>query len=207
MNAPTEQHDPETDADLETGELPWDGFKDGRIQNFLGLDWAGRKLAEYERAIAENLAAFDADHARRVARLKKLQAPLAKARLFWLNAIESYAKEHRDDLLVGRAKSRELPGGLKLTWRTQKPGYRWDQSKTPAENKAALLAWAKEETEGPAGAQGLIEECPEVVLEAVKKYAATIHVGGVGNVFVPPGLEYVSPGETLTVSVGEEESK
>jgi Bacteriophage Mu Gam like protein len=205
MTAPTEHPDTPDGADEETGELPWDGFRDGRIQSFLGLDWAGKKLADLDRAIAENLAAFDAEHARRVARLKELQAPLAKARLFWLNAIESYAKEHKSELLIGRSKSRETPSGLVLKWRERKTGeYRWDQSKTPAENKAALLAWAlKEQADGRVANMDdpLVKPGPDVPdKDRIVEYLEAIVSENHEPRQTPPGLEWVEPGEVLTVT-------
>jgi hypothetical protein len=194
-----ERHDPETGADPETGELPWDGFKDGRIQNFLGLDWAGEKLAEYERAMLENMAALAAAIKRLEDRVGKIQGPLMKKIAFWNAAIETYAKEHRADLLVGRNKTRALPSGVVLKWRTQKAGYRWDQSKTPAENKAALLAWLDGRGLGVAPWAALVRE-PNIA--AVKDY-----LWRNAQDAAPPGLEYISAAETLTVSVGEEESR
>jgi hypothetical protein len=198
MPAPTEQHDTAPEADEETGELPWDGFKDGRIQNFLGLDWAGKKWADLNRAIDENLAAFDAEHARRVARLKEIQAPLARERNIWQAAIEAYAKDHKSELLIGRAKSRETPSGLVLKWRERKTGeYRWDQTKTPAERTAALMEWCRKE-EGVTG-ETLTKDNPSPDLDEIKRHLAAFKAQG-EDLGCPPGLEYVPPGEVLTVT-------
>lgn len=136
MSAPAEQVDPTTAADPETGELPWDGFKDGRIQNFLGLDWAGQKLREYEQGLAENDAAHkrfleEVERAVAVFRAKmlgkapefyaKLQAPLQAKATFFRTAMEIYAREAgRKGVCIGSAKSRLLPSGVTVAYRTSR---------------------------------------------------------------------------------------
>lgn len=233
MSVTTEQHDPDPDFDELTGEVRFDGFREGRIQNFLGLAWAGRKAAEYERGIAQNEAvhaSFLAEverilEAKRktlmgnsIERLAEYQAPLQKQAAFFRAAIESYAKDNKKTLLIGRAKSREIPdaGGLKLAWRGHDAGYRYDQRPGPdgkpptaAQNRAALVAWAEgEQASRDEDLIPLVNPGPAVPdLEEIKEHAATIRITGVCDVFVPPGLEYIPAGETITVSVGEEESK
>lgn len=187
-----------TDFDPESGELPWDGFRDGRIQNFLGLDWAGEKLTAIDKALADNAAAFDAEYARRVARFEALNAPLEKEREFWLNAIKSYAEEQgRQALCVGRAKSRTLPSGLTLKWQERREGtYRWDQSKTPAEREEAVLCWAREMELLRGTPLTREEERPD--MDKIRRFLAELDKEPgepIGR--APPGLEWVPPGESL----------
>lgn len=226
-DAPAEQHDPPEYFDETTGEVRWDGFREGRIQNFLGLDWAGQKLAEYERGLAQN----DAAHKRflevveqRVAerrafllgkapeRYAELQTPLQKQADFFRAAIESYGREFKKDVLIGRAKSRVLPtSGVVLKYRSHDAGYRYDQRPgpdgrppMPAENKAALLAWAVVEEKESGELLTIRDPAPD--LQEIKLHLVALYDPEQPR-FTPPGLEYVPPGETLTVSVGEEESK
>lgn len=153
MSAPAEQVDPTTAADPETGELPWDGFKDGRIQNFLGLDWAGRKLLEYEAGLAQNAACHEefvrsveaklAEErarlmGRSVERLAELQGPLAAKATFFRTAMEIYAREMgRKGVCIGSAKSRLLPSGVTVAYRTPREQI----EVTDAE---AIWSWANE---------------------------------------------------------------
>lgn len=205
--------------DAATGEVPWDGFKDGRIQNFLGLDWAGRKLLEYERGIAQNeachaefLRRVEEDVARyraklmgrSVERLAELQAPLREKAAFFRAAVESYAKEvGRKGICIGSAKSRELPCGVRLAWRKTGGVYRWDEKMKPAEREAALLRWADYE----AGTTGecLTHDNPAPDLDAIKRHLKLLgdeeRAEALKGQSAPPGLEYVPEHEELTVRV------
>lgn len=188
--------------DPETGVLPWDGggIKDGRIVSIEGLDRMGDHLAAYERGILQSRALHAAAVKRMEERLERSLAPLCAEVVRIRAMVEAFALEQgRKGICIGRLKSRTLPSGLRLAWREREKGeYRWDQSKTPAENKAALLAWAKAQHT----TMTLVERGPEQpVLATIKDFLTKF-----GDA-TPPGLEFVPPGETLTISVdarGEE---
>jgi hypothetical protein len=213
-------HPPE--ADPETGELPWDGFKDGRIQNFLGLDWAARKMEEYERGVAQNeacLAEFTQRVEEKVAEVRaklmgravertaELNAPLRTKAAFFRSAVVSFAREQgRKAICIGSAKSRGLPSSdVVLKWRVREEGeYRYDQRPgpngeppTPAENQAALLAWCAKEED--VTGETLTKPNPVPDLDEIKRHLAAFKAQG-EPLDCPPGLEWVEPGETLSVT-------
>lgn len=199
-------HDPTSGEVIEDESTPkW--FQDGRVHSIEELDWAGEKLAEYERAVAENRRLLGKAIERLSARTSRLNEPYMREIEKFRIAIEVYAQANRDSIVVGQRKSRTLPGGLTLRWTERTEGsYRWDQTKTPAERREALVAWAQgEQASRSEDFEPLVEPGPDVPnLEEIKKYAATIHIEGIRNVFVPPGLEYVPAGESLDISVKEE---
>jgi hypothetical protein len=187
-----------------------------------GADWAGRKLREAQEQIDLNAGMAEAELAilaRKVRlvreRQDKADAPFRSTVGFMENALRVFAETHRDEVLKGlRKKSRLLPCGVTIGWRAQKGDYRYDQRPgpdgrppTPAQNRAALVAWAEgEQASRDEDLIPLVNPGPAVPdLEEIKRHAASIRITGVCDVFVPPGLEYVPAGEVLTVSVGEEE--
>lgn len=179
------------DHDSETGELAWDGFRDGRIQNFLGLDWAGKKLAEYKRAIEQNCTAEREEAARLRARVEALNAPLAKHAAFFQSVIEAYARDHKAEILVGRAKSRALPSGLKLAWRAKPAGCE-------VKDVGALHAWA--------GLSGFSEQIfpeppPRTVADMLSKSGLNKVMKTVKSEV--PGVERIPESETLSIDVEE----
>lgn len=212
MTAPTEHPDTPERVDPETGEVldsdaPDNGGWDCErhcITDLRGADWAGRKLQEAEEQIAlnEEMAEGEIEVLNRKMievreRLRQADAPFKRAADYFRNALEVYAStpEGKAEVLKGlRKKSRFLPCGVTIGWREQKGGYRWDQSKTPAENKAALLAWAKD-YDARLGTS-FVTDRP--VLEPLN--VITAHLNNHWPRQKVPGLEYVEPGEVLTVT-------
>jgi len=213
VTAPTEHHDTAQDFDPETGALPWDGggVKDGRIVSIEGLDRMGDHLVAIERGITENRALHEAAVRRLEERLERIQAPLRRDVARIRTMVEAFAQEQgRKGICIDKAKTRELPSGLVLAWVERKKGtYRYDQRlgpdgkpPTPTQNRERLVAWAEgEQACRDEDLIPLIDPGPPVPnLEEIKRHAATIRIAGVADVFVPPGLEYVPPGEVLTVT-------
>jgi hypothetical protein len=221
MLAPTEQHDPETGEVLDF-DAPDNGGWDKEhhcITDLRGANWAGQRLREAEEQIRLTWEMHEAEIASLRAKIKAAEdraylaaAPFKATVAYMTSALTAFAStpEGKAEVLKGlRKKSRLLPCGVTIGWRTQKAGYRWDQSKTPAENKAALVAWARAEEAARAERFDvpLVVPGPDLAdLDAIKSYLTEVG-GPLAPPPVPPGLEYVPPGETLTVSVGEEESK
>lgn len=212
MTAPTEHPDTAQDgADPDTGELPDDGpgWVDGRIANLRGMEEAGRKVVEAEAQIALNEAAAEAELetlARKVRlvreRQEKADGPFRARAERYRGFMLGFMDQNRAEVLRGlpaKTKSRTLVCGLTVAYRKHEGGYRWDQSKTPAENKAALLAWALKH-EGEMESPNLTEPGPiQVRLDAVKARLDALYDPEQPR-FTPPGLEYVPPGESLTVT-------
>lgn len=211
--APTEHPDTAQDFDPETGELPDDGpgWVDGRIANLRGMEEAGRKVVEAEAQIALNEAAAEAELealARKVRlvreRQEKADGPFRARAERYRGFMLGFMDQNRAEVLRGlpaKAKSRTLVCGLTVAYRKREGGYRWDQSKTPAENKAALLAWAQKECTGGT----LVEQVEVPDLDAIKHHLAGVDAAvedddRLKKHVAPPGLEWVEPGETLTVT-------
>lgn len=200
------------DPEAEVDDGP--GWRDGRIANLAGLEDAGRKVVEAEEQVALNEAAFRAEIAPWEARIAAAEERLLKANAPFLRRAERYRgfmlgfmDLERAQVLKGlpaKTKSRRLVCGLVVKYRSHAGGYRWDTSKTPAENKAALLAWAQEQ-ERLNPALELVTDQPVVQLDEVKSWLTTLRSDPKLTVETPPGLEYVPPGETLTVGVETKE--
>jgi len=196
VSAPTEEDlsdEAPSGADPVAGELEWDGFRDGRVQNIGGLDWAGGKWAEYERGISENERLMVAAVARIRDRTEALNAPLEREAEKFRTAIEIYAHSHRDEILVGRAKSRTLPSGLMLAWRT-KPAV------LEVTDYDALWEWAN--GEGAAADPIFPEPPPRTIRDMFSKSGLNEHVKK--TKVIPPGVRRIPESETLTVSAEEE---
>jgi hypothetical protein len=200
---PTTGHNTTTGEVLDP-ELPW--FHDGRVHSLAELDWAGWELAAVEGIHRDNERLAEATIARIRERTARLNAPLKRRAEAFRTAIEVYAKENRALLLVGQRKSRTLPGsGLTLKWTARERGfYRYDKSRTPAENKAALLKWARSEEQSWSGQiEPLTRQEPVIDLDRIKEYLEA--TSRPDRRALAPGLEWVPPGETLSIEVDGEE--
>lgn len=181
--------------------LSGDGWKDGRIVDLSGLDWALRKMAEKERLMSENRALV----AKEVERLRRWEADenaaLERSRANLEAHVRVYAEANREEL----GKTRRLPHG-KLAWRERKEGaYRLDPNMGEHAARRALLEWARKEETTRSDwrfPEPLVVDGPAVVdLEQVKKYLSEISADGERK--SAPGLEWVGPGETLSIVVEE----
>lgn len=191
------------------------GWQDGRIATMDAFHRAAREYRESLEAAREVDAQHEAEIAPLLAKLKAAQERAVAARkpiedhARWLEGqLLGFAQTHRKDILKGRrhdAKSALLQSGVRVAWRHDPGGYRWDDSMKESERKAKLLEWALDETEGPAGAQGLIDAPPVPILDAIKAYADKIRIGDIHTRFVPPGLKYVEPADVLSITTDKDE--
>lgn len=213
-----EDHDPETGEVLDHDAPDTGGWDRERhcITSLQGAEWAARKYREAVEQMDANRAAHDAEvaeiqrvcdekMARATARLTAADRPFSRSEAFFHNALDCYAQAHREEVLKGlRGKSRLLQAGVRIGWSSTKGGYRLNHSKTPAENKAALLAWAQKEED--VTGETLAQPNPTPDVDAIKRHLAALdaeEARDAGATPAPPGLEYVPPGETLSIDVEE----
>lgn len=184
----------------ESDETPTgDGWKDGRIANLSGLDWALKKMGEKERLMSENRALV----AKEVERLRRWEADenaaLERSRSNLEAHVRVYAEANRETL----GKTRRLPHGV-VSWKKRERGaYRLDPNMTDHAARKAVLTWALAvEKEHPHLAGKLTTPKPALDLEKAKDFLAHMASGG-KRPTDPPGLEWVPPGETLSIVVEE----
>lgn len=195
-----------------TGEVPDEtddgpGWVDGRIANLRGLEEAGRKVVEAEAQIALNDAAASAEQAVLLAkleavtqRLEAANAPFEKRAERYRGYMLGFMDQNRAEVLRGlpaKLKSRTLVCGLTVAYRKRDGGYRLDQSMTPTEAKVALLAWCAKEED--VTGETLTKPNPVPDLDEIKRHLAAFKAQG-EPLDCPPGLEWVEPGETLSVT-------
>ncbi len=206
-------HDPATgEVPFEPDETPDRGWDRERhcITSLEGADWAGHRLREAQEQVALNEemaeAEIEALNRKMVAvreRMKAADAPFRSAVAYFDNALRVYAETHRAEVLKGlssKAKSRLLPSGVRIGWRKDSGGYRWDDAMPAAERKAKLLEWARVEED--ATDEILIKSNPEPDLAEIKQHLAAFASQG-RSLDVPPGLKYVPESETLEIVVKE----
>lgn len=212
MTDPFDPRDPETGgvaldpADLAEVAENGPGWQDGRIATIAGLDWAGRKMRETLEAVREADELAQAEIAPLLTRLNAAQkrldatlAPLQKRASFFESQIRVFAETNRDAILrgLGRgAKSKTLPSGLRVSWRHDPGGYRWDDEMKESERKAALLKWATDRT---------CEKLPLTRMERVLvfdevKRGLELMSKDTGERHLAPGVKFVEPGDTLTIT-------
>lgn len=152
-----------------------------RPESVEDLDWCLQRMAELQRAIAQNDAILASAIERAKAKTTELNARLLKSvEFFHVHALR-FADEHRTELLGGgKAKSRTLLHG-RVGWRTRGGGLE-------VVDEAALLAWAKEQ---PSEA-GLVRTTEAPALAEIKKYATEHQVE-------PPGTRRIPKFEDLEV--------
>jgi phage host-nuclease inhibitor protein Gam len=167
--------------------LPLEDVPEGwRLDSLSSLEWALEELAATQRQAAENVALMQQAHERLDLRLAAINRPLESRAQFLETAILEYTKSHRAELLTGKKKSREFPGGT--------VGFRKTGGKLTVTDEAACLAWAKE--------QPLEEGLYRVKVE-LSKSALNAHLKACGE--VPPGCDleeeteaaYVKPAADL----------
>jgi len=211
VTTPTEQHDTaperfdETTGEVLDSDAPDNGGWDKErhcITDLRGADWAGRKFRDADQQIRlnEEMAEGEIEALNRKMievreRLRQADAPFRRTVDYFRNALEVFAQANRAEVLKGLrsdAKSRLLPSGVRIGWKSREGGYRWDPTKTDAQNRSALMPFAL--------SRGLTKPGPvQIDLEAVKAELAALHDPEQPR-FTPPGLEYVPPGETLSVT-------
>lgn len=172
-----------------------------KIADLAELDRVLARMARKERFMAENRALVE----REIARLRQWEADenaaLERSRASDEAHVRVYVEANRETL----GRYRNLPHG-RVEWKRRKEGtYRWRQDMTAKEREAALLAWAKKEAD--ATGECLTSDNPRPDLDAIKRHLGALdaeeRTDALGNVLAPPGLEWVPPGETLTISVEE----
>lgn len=193
------------------------GWENGRIANLRGLNDAGRRLRktleavrEAEQMAQEEEAPLLAEIEAISARLAKTLAPLKERAQRLEGHIRGFCafEENRAEILKGlpaKAKSKTLPSGLKLAWRHDPGGYRWDDSMKPSEREAELMGWAVGE-EARSG-ETLTRAVWYADLENIKKHLAGLDAGGArdeGEPRAPPGLKYVEPADVLSITTDKD---
>ena len=214
MTASTEHHDTahEPRIDPVTGEdvialeadAPGNGWDRERhcATDLRGADWLARKWRDAQGQIALNEEMGQAEveiYKRKIieteARIVEANQPFRRTVAFCWDALAVFMETHRDEVLKGLksgTKSRLLPSGVRIGWKSREGGYRWDPTKTDTQNRSALMPFAL--------SRGLTKPGPvQIDLEAVKAELAALHDPEQPR-FTPPGLEYVPPGETLSVT-------
>lgn len=227
MSAPTEQQDSAARIDTVTGEdvialeadAPDNGGWDRErhcATDLRGADWLARKWRDAQAQVALNeemgraeIAELQKKIAAVEARIVEANQPFRRTIAFTWDALAVFMETHREMVLKGlrsNAKSRLLPSGVRIGWKSREGGYRWDQSKTPAENKAALLAWALAEEKARDLDWPLTEPGPvQPKLDRIKEYLAAVDASvqdddRLVKHLAPPGLEWVESGETLSIT-------
>lgn len=193
-----------------TGEVPFEPDETPRsgydpvtrsLTSMDGMAWAARKLREVEDALAvndracdEEIAALDAEYARRHLRITErheaADKPFDAGKKFFTSLLTVYATQNRADVLKGLrkdAKSRPFPGGVRVGWE-KKGGHLRLQEAPDAREK--LIAWAR------ANCPEATEERWDVDVQAVKK--------AIGKAQVPAGMERVPESETLEITFSKE---
>lgn len=178
--------------------------RDGRILSLKGLDYVGECIFDLERRLAENEALKCAAIERAESRAAALAAPLERELERRKGQAAAYLQQHRDEVIPKGRKTRELPSGLVVGFRSPPVGYRWSQAMKPAEREAALLAWAKA-MEPHVEEIKLTRPGPEKPdLEEIKKLLAFMAEGLKEPADAPPGLEYIPEGsEEMVINVKE----
>lgn len=161
-------------AELESGPAP-ESF------DLSWLEYQLERIAELEKAMAQNEAVVAQAMERLKLRHEKVQEPLRNEKERLEAAVRGYAEVHRKALLVGKRKSRALPAG--------KVGWRWKPEKLEVLQKGALHVWAEE--------RHFIRTVEEPDMKAIRDYFQRT-----GE--VPEGCEVRPPEETFYVSTAED---
>lgn len=180
------------------------GWQDGRIAT---MDAFHRAARDYREAL-EAASEVDAQHQAEIAPwLRKIEAAKARAdaalkplrkQAQWLEGrLLGFAQQHRAEILKGqdrRAKS-ALVGvsGVRVAWRHDPGGYRWDDSMKESERKAKLLEWAV------AGHPVYVRVVPEVAADLLKADLTRLRKSDEPPE-TPPGLKYVEPADVLSIT-------
>lgn len=151
------------------------------------LEWAMGVLAEAEENKARINAAAEEAFARIVARRDDLLRKVDGSAQFLRFAVETYAREHRKELLHGKAKTVDLIHGAIQ--------FRATPEALKVENEAAALEWCR--------AQPVESDLVRVSYDINKK-ALNAHVKASGE--IPPGCAVVPASETIHVKPQQPEA-
>ncbi len=216
-----EKYDPTTgEVPFEPDETPdrgWDPVTRS-LTSMDGAAWAARKYREMEdqldfnRRAQEAEAAFiqaecDRKMAASEARTQAADKPFEKGLAFFESLLTVYATNNRAEMLRGLkkdAKSRLFPSGVRIGWRKDGGGYRWDDALPAAERQRRLAEWASQEESGAGLEEMELRKvlAPVADLEAIRTYLAErVQDGRDEGPTAPPGLKYVEPAETLEIVV------
>lgn len=208
LSSPSEFAAPFEDDGQSPEIIEGPGWENGRIANLRGLNDAGRRLRktleavrEAEQMAQEEEAPLLAEIEAISARLAKTLAPLKERAASLEGHIRGFCafEENRAEILKGlpaKAKSKTLPSGLRLAWRHDPGGYRWDDSMKESERKEALLKWATDRT-----CEKLPLTKPErvLVLDEVKR-TLEVMSKNTGDRHMAPGLKYIEPADVLSIT-------
>lgn len=153
---------------------------DWKCDNLEKADWALKRLGEIYEEVAVNEAIAEKHIWSVTERLKRVNAPLTKSVEFFRSVLVEFAESHRDEIVRGKKKTRELIHG-KLSFRT-KPG------RLKVVDDAALLAWARARPVE----EGLVRIKEEVCLREVQEHAEK-------EQFLPPGMEWEPESQSIEV--------
>lgn len=166
-----------------------------RIRDLDELNRVLGRMARLERLQAENSRIVEAE----VERLREWEAKendaLARRYRDLAAHVEVYARDNREAL----GKTRRLPNGT-VAWREREEGYyRLDPNMSSHAARKALLEWSLEAEKG-LDAPLTVHE-PALDLDRVKEFLGAAMKEG-PPVETPPGLEWVGPGESLSITTG-----
>ena len=144
------------------------------------VEWCLERIGEAETDISEVQAQLDAAVKALTARAMAL-TDKANRRAFWFRGlVEAWAVTNRDQVVRGKAKSRELLGGA--------IGFRAKAEQVVVLDEAAVLAWAEPDH------ADCVRVKTEVNKSALAKYVKTTGV-------IPPGVDVKPASESLTITV------
>lgn len=172
-----------------------------KIADLSELDRVLARMARLKRLQSENREVVEAEQERALEWLAKENDALEKRYRDLEAHVRVFVEANRETL----GRYRNLPHG-RVEWKRRKEGaYRLDPNMTDYAARKELLEWARKEETTRSDwrfPEPLVVDGPAVVdLEQVKEYLSEISADGERK--SAPGLEWVPPGETLTISVEE----
>lgn len=165
-----------------------------RIRDLDELNRVLGRMARIDRIRGENEHIVAAEVNRLGEWLEKEDEALEKRYRDLEAHVYEFARDNRETL----GKTRRLPNGV-VAWRERKEGaYRLDPKMTDHAARKALLEWAKKQETHRA----LVVRGPEQPnLDEIKAFLVSFHKEQ--DPLAPPGLEWVEPGESLSIVVKE----
>jgi phage host-nuclease inhibitor protein Gam len=145
------------------------------------VEWALERIGEAEADIGEVQAQLAAAVAALNARAMTITERSNRRALWFRGLVEGWAAQHRDEVVRGKVKSRELLGGT--------IAFRAKGEKLEVRDRPALVAWL--ETQDPTLGLARVKLEPEM-----KAIQEAFRATGV----IPPGCEHVPATETITVT-------
>jgi phage host-nuclease inhibitor protein Gam len=142
------------------------------------LEWCLERIGEAEAEAAE----IDAQANAAIEAIEKRRSEIvgkSTRRADWFRALATtYAQTHRDEIVRGKVKSRELLGGT--------VGFRASGEKVTVTDPAAVIAWAQEKH------LDLLDLKPKIDKRALDRFVLST-----GE--IPPGVDVVPATETVYV--------